>query len=221
MACQWDREAWRRGEGTAWAIGHRFVGGLELLVRDNAPVTHRSYRELTDIAVQQGRHLETVVLAALTLVVLLSSGGAVVLDSLLVSSREAADLYWVYLPLIVGILACITALATRSVLAPNPGYDGDPPVNPLTNVPLDLEAVCMHSAARENNNRKRALMYGWLGIMLGVLNFTLWVLPQDDALWIVETWHGWCLNRSLPIVLALIFGGHVVGRLASSTGGCK
>lgn len=149
---------------------------------DGARALCAEYLSLQYAAQQHGRHLDNIVLSTLGTIVLLATGGVLVVESATALEFGQLGSYSVYLSLFFGLVTGSSALVQRAQLVPNPAGREDPECG--TEEQSCVARLCLDNAATENHHRKSSLMIAWFATVLAVLSFIVWVAAEspDDGL---------------------------------------
>lgn len=138
------------------------------------------YAKMREDAQQHGRHLDSLTMSTMGLVIVLATGGTVVISQTRESNIHPLDATTIFLLLFCAFAICILALANRSLLVPNPEAAGSPDGISGPGGRLGVERYCMENAAGENKNRKHSLVSAWLLTLLSAGNFAMWIFPDAD-----------------------------------------
>lgn len=136
------------------------------------------FAEIHAIAVEQGRHLERIALALLSLVLALGSAGAIVLNAMGDTRLELLPTLLIYAPLFLAFTACLMGFATRLPVVPNPNHRPDEDGKSCSALEgLGPWHCCALVASNENAYRGKMIAIVIAFVFNAIFNLVAWTGP--------------------------------------------
>ena len=138
-------------------------------------------KEIHRLALDQRRHLETLILSIFSIITVIGAGSAVVFDQLAKHPHTDLDIVMIFAPLLLALLSCITAVASHSLYIIDPDPAKLPKIEKRYDSEDDLFRKCFEQLISENTARTRGLGIAFIGILFGVSNFVNWLIRTSSS----------------------------------------
>lgn len=153
------------------------------------------YADAQRMALQQGRHLDTVIVATMSLVAVLGTGGALAFsaiyepaeagaDSVVKSAHElstALGAAAIFVPLLIAFWVASFAIISDSVLIPHPNPVAQAATMATSAPAFEPDQYCLQNTIFQNRRRKTMLNAAWIPILFAVTSFGTWASQRLDA----------------------------------------